>query len=50
MRFNYSKQPSRNKVDSISIRAKVAELRHIVVSGGPFCSFSSFEFLFIKEN
>ena len=26
--------------------AKMAELRHIVVSGGPFCSFSNKNFLF----
>ena len=27
----------------------MAELRHIVVSGGPFCSFSNFEFFVLRS-
>ena len=31
------------------IRAKLAELRHIVVFMGPFCSFSTFEFFVLRS-
>ena len=30
------------------IPTKMAELRHIVISWGPFCSFSNFEFFVLR--
>ena len=31
------------------IRAKMADLRYSVISGGPFCIFSSFEFFVLRS-